>query len=177
MKMNLGISNGKIWSIVLLLAIIVISLILSHVPFLVNNHYAYEGMTDVSGSNPSIDASPTKDVSVAPATEATAEPSILDKIKSWLGIGASGSASGNVGAGAKVSVSGVDASAVVGGQTKGAATVGPLTGTLGASGSLSAGGAVDGSGNTALPHSSTDSVMPATPALLKGKQENFQALK
>lgn len=175
MKMTLGISNGKMWSIVLLLAVIFISLILSHMPFLVKNHYAYEGMTDVSGGNAV--AGPVTGANAGPvASDSAPEPSVMDKVKSWLGIGASGTATGTAGAGASVGTSGVDASANVGGNTKGSANIGPLKGTVGASGSLMAGVAVDGSGNKTGP-TSTDSVIPATPALLKGKQENFEALK
>jgi len=186
MKMNLGISNGKMWSIVLLLAVIFISLILSHMPFLVNNHYAYEGMTDVSGGKPETGVvAASTDAGAAPAPSANAgpsaeEPSIMDKLKYWFGLGASGSATGTAGAGASVGTGGVDASANVGGNTKGSANIGHLKGTVGASGSLMAGVAVDGSGNkigSGPASTSTDSVMPATPALLKGKQENFEALK
>jgi hypothetical protein len=182
MKMTLGISNGKMWSIILLLAIIFISLILSHMPFLVKNHYAYEGMSDVSGGKPDVGAdtgahagahaSPSVDPSAIAEThddaDAAEEPSMMDKIKSWFGIGASGTAS----AGANIGASGVGASA----NTMGSANIGPLKGTVG--GSLNAGIAVDGSGNTTGSAStSTDGVMPATPAMLKGKQENFEALK
>ena len=171
MKMTLGISNGKMWSILLLLAVIFISLILSHMPFLVNNKYAYEGMTDVSGASATAIAGPGPIAGPVAGpgpvgTSAAKEPSMMDQIKSWFGIGASGTASAdaNIGAG------GVGASA----NTMGSANIGPLKGTVG--GSLMAGVAVDGSGNK-TGSASTDGVMPATPSLLKGKQENFEALK
>lgn len=177
MKMTLGISNGKMWSILLLLAVIFISLILSHMPFLVNNKYAYEGMTDVSGASATAIAGPVAGPIAGPiagpvagplanSTGAAKEPSMMDQIKSWFGIGASGTASAD----ANIGASGVGASA----NTMGSANIGPLKGTVG--GSLMAGVAVDGSGNK-TGSASTDGVMPATPSLLKGKQENFEALK
>jgi hypothetical protein len=119
-------------------------------------------------------AGPAGSASAGPVTGpvtgpvAAEEPSMMDKIKSWFGIGASGTAS----AGANIGTSGVGASA----NTMGSANIGPLKGTVG--GSLNAGIGVDGSGNKPKSGSaSTDGVVPATPALLKGKQENFEALR
>jgi len=153
MKMTLGISNGKLWSIVLLLAVIFISLILSHMPFLVNNHYAYEGMTDASGGKSDVGvagAGAGAGTSAGTSAGAAKEPSIMDKIKSFFGLDASANIDSTVGT--NNGANGMGASA----------KIGPLSGPTG--GSLKSGVAMD-------------SVMPATPALLKGKQENFEALK